>query len=247
MAQEDQDNVSAEVDLQEATDMLEVPDDAQNADMAADSSVAGTEDQTINVENFGTSMELLQMTQSELFALGASFEKLLAALGGDRDRLGDAIYGTKTSSLVTLKDSFITPRAVLSLALFNGFRVLGHKSQDPEELRLFVETLAFKHLGLDVQLQRVTSVIDGFLELCEQNVRGELLPGSGLAWRKLLTYTGSCFRYVNTTSGERLKVIKADWETIASAGEQDTGENHSFAGMCAFSMGIMGEEAEGAR
>lgn len=31
-----------EVDLQEATDMLEVPDGAQNADMAADSSVAGT-------------------------------------------------------------------------------------------------------------------------------------------------------------------------------------------------------------
>ena len=42
------------------------------------------------------------------------------------------------------QDKFITPRAVLSLALFNGFRVLGHKSADPEELRLFVETMAFK-------------------------------------------------------------------------------------------------------
>ena len=42
------------------------------------------------------------------------------------------------------QESFMTPRAVLSLALFNGFRVLGHKSEDPEELRLFVETMAFK-------------------------------------------------------------------------------------------------------
>jgi len=254
MAEED--NVSnSEADRQEdsATDMVEVPENGQ--DMDVDSSAAGTEDAaaaaaqaaldlTINAENFGTSMELLQMTQSELVVLGASFEKLLTALGGDRDRVGDAIYGAKTSALATVKDSFITPRAVLSLALFNGFRVLGHKSQDPEELRLFVETMAFKHLGLDVTLQRVTSVIDAFVELCQQNVR-ELPPGSLLAWRKLLTYTGSCFRYVNTTYGERLKVIKADWDTIASAAEHDADENHSFTGMCAFSMGIMGEEAEG--
>ena len=44
-------------------------------------------------------------------------------------------------------------------------------------------------------MQRVTSVIDSFLELMQQNVRGELPPGSLLAWRKLLTYTGSCFRH----------------------------------------------------
>ena len=40
----------------------------------------------------------------ELVALGASFEKLLAALGGDRDRVGDAIYGAKTTALVTVKE-----------------------------------------------------------------------------------------------------------------------------------------------
>ena len=42
------------------------------------------------------------------------------------------------------EDKFMTPRAVLSLALFNGFRVLGTKSADPEDLKLVVETMAFK-------------------------------------------------------------------------------------------------------
>ena len=42
------------------------------------------------------------------------------------------------------QDKFITPRAVLSLALFNGFRVLGTKNVDPEHLRLSVEGMAFK-------------------------------------------------------------------------------------------------------
>ena len=50
-----------------------------------------------------------------------------------------------------------------------------------------------RHLGQDVTLARVTNVIDGFLELMQQNVR-QMPPGSLLAWRKLLTYTGSCFR-----------------------------------------------------
>ena len=93
-------------------------------------------------------------------------------------------------------------------------------------------------------------------------------------------------RYINTTFGQRLKVIEArkrlwgkargrkciekealvshdtrhshvqhlqfyrcifqaDWQTIQSAAEVDHDENHTFSGMCAFSMGIMGEEAEG--
>ena len=43
-------------------------------------------------------------TQSELVVLGASFEKLLTALGGDHDRVGDAIYGAKTSALATVKE-----------------------------------------------------------------------------------------------------------------------------------------------
>jgi hypothetical protein len=50
-----------------------------------------------------------------------------------------------------------------------------------------------RHLGLDITLQRVTGVTDSFLELCQQNIK-DMPPGSLLAWRKLMTYTGSCFR-----------------------------------------------------
>eukprot|EP00438_Fugacium_kawagutii_P032802 Skav211939 [mRNA] locus=scaffold1086:614185:618354:- [translate_table: standard] len=160
---------------EEITDMQEVVEDGESASNAGESTAEIASEPVeiaangfglaITAENFGVNMDLLQLSQSELFALGRSFELMLAALGGDRDRAGDAIYGAKTTQLIAVKDSFVTPRAVLSLALFNGFRVLGHKSENPEELRLFVETMAFKHLGQDI-------------------------------------------RYVNTTFGERLKVIQ---------------------------------------
>eukprot|EP00438_Fugacium_kawagutii_P018862 Skav221108 [mRNA] locus=scaffold233:48017:51407:+ [translate_table: standard] len=251
MAEEDSDAGVAEAEPsipdESVTEMQECDSNGGGTTVPSDSEAVSAMNNVgavITTENFGVAMDLLKLSQSELFALGRSFELMLGALGGDRDRVGDAIYGAKTSRLVTAMESFITPRAVLSLALFNGFRVLGHKSEDPEELRLFVETMAFKHLGLDITHQRVTGVTEAFLELMQQNVR-EMPPGSLQAWQKLLFYTGSCFKYVNTTYGERLKVIQADWKTIVTAAEHDDDENHSFSGMCAFSMGIMGEQAEG--
>lgn len=43
-------------------------------------------------------------SESELFALRRSFELLLSALGSERDKVGDAIYGVKTTTLIAVKD-----------------------------------------------------------------------------------------------------------------------------------------------
>ena len=42
-------------------------------------------------------------TDDELLALNRSFDLSVNALGGDRDRVGDAIYGALTGSLLTMK------------------------------------------------------------------------------------------------------------------------------------------------
>ena len=42
-------------------------------------------------------------TDEELGALNRSFDLLVSSLGGDRDRVGDAIYGALTGSLLTMK------------------------------------------------------------------------------------------------------------------------------------------------
>eukprot|EP00438_Fugacium_kawagutii_P032808 Skav211945 [mRNA] locus=scaffold1086:762172:764871:- [translate_table: standard] len=78
-------------------------------DVATDSAAPAVDDKNvvgavITEENFGKAMDLLQLSQSELFALGRSFELMLTALGGDRDRVGDAIYGAKTTRLITAKE-----------------------------------------------------------------------------------------------------------------------------------------------
>ena len=121
--------------------------------------------------------------------------RLLSAMGGDREAVGDAIYGLKINALVAIKegtighllffwycsnlplclgdrcflllssnrssgllvhgffcrtlepqDNFTTPRAVVSLRFFNCFRLLLEKADNENELKIYVETLAFKHL-----------------------------------------------------------------------------------------------------
>ena len=89
--------------------------------------------------------------------------------------------------------SFKTPRALMSLRLFNGFRVMCEKCEDSEALESFVETLAFKHLGIEVTEPRIEAVCDYVVDLVEQHVE---LPGSSAAWRQILSYAGTTYASV---------------------------------------------------
>ncbi|CAK9001133.1 Retrovirus-related Pol polyprotein from transposon TNT 1-94 [Durusdinium trenchii] len=222
-------------------------------------------------DGFGESMRLVKLSTTEVNVLRQSFDMLLQALGNDREAVGDAIYGTKIGALVAIKDSFTTPRAVVSLRFFNCFRLLLEKAEDTEEMRIYVETLAFKHLNTEITEQRVEAVIGAYLELLTINVPN-LPPGTPAAWRNLLSYCGSCYRFVGDTYGERLRVIKEDWQVVQQAskhesekasnngeegeggeggegGEEDTkddsAETFSFGRMCAFSNEVMGQKTEG--
>ena len=49
---------------------------------------------------------------------------------------------------VAFQDQFITPRAVMSLRLFNGFRVVVEKADDPAALLNFTVPWTFPALSL---------------------------------------------------------------------------------------------------
>ncbi|CAK9004974.1 unnamed protein product [Durusdinium trenchii] len=195
--------------------------------------------------------ELLHLSATELCVLKQSWEMFMKSLGGERETVGDAIFGALSHRLTCIKEAFQgRPRAIISLNLFNGFRLLCDKSPVPEDLRVHVETLAFKHLGCEINQQRVDGVTEAFLELVTQNVP-DLPPGSVNVWQKVLTYTGSCCRYISSTYTDRLKIIQDDWRVIQSAQDQEHEEgteehvNRSFAGMCAFSSEVIGQPTEG--
>ena len=276
MAAQEAEEVLAErepTENQPAEEELSETENLPDSDFEA-ASGGGAQDSTAGSNsNFGEAMTLLKMSLTDITLCRKSFDLLLASLGNDREAVGDAIYGTKISALVAIKDSFKTPRAVMSLRFFNCFRLLLEKAEDHEELKMYVETLAFKHLGLEITEMRVDRVIDAFLELLTQNVPA-LPPGSAAAWRTMLSYCGSCYRFVGDSYGERLRVIKDDWASVQRSakekeeaqskeskeegGEEDElgspkgekvgaggAETFSFGRMCAFSNEVMGQKTEG--
>lgn len=83
---------------------------------------------TAGNSNFGETMNVLKMNSTDITLLRTSFDLLLHAMCNDREAVGDAIYGTKIGALVAIKDSFTTPRAVVSLRFFNCFRLLLEKA-----------------------------------------------------------------------------------------------------------------------
>lgn len=194
--QPEEDQVSA------AEDMSDAPISEFEASPTESANKSGE-----HAASFGETMNVLKLSPTEVSLLRKSFDMLLLALGNDREAVGDAIYGLKIHALVAIKDNFTTPRAVVSLRFFNCFRLLLEKAEDPDELKIYVETLAFKHLQNDVTELRVDKVIDAFNELLTNNVP-DLPPGTWAAWRTLLSHTGSCYRFVGETYGERLRIIK---------------------------------------
>ena len=67
------------------------------------------------------------------------------------------------------QENFTTPRAVVSLRFFNCFRLLLEKAEDPNELKIYVETLAFKLLGREGIVGDGGSVL-GLAEICAVGV-----------------------------------------------------------------------------
>ncbi|CAK9102504.1 Retrovirus-related Pol polyprotein from transposon TNT 1-94 [Durusdinium trenchii] len=204
----------------------EAVSDAMDSDFGAGIDPEGKQQVGDGAAGFGETMNQLALSSTEATVLRQSFDMVLAALGNDREALGDAIYGLKIHALVAIKENFTTPRAVVSLRFFNCFRLLLEKAEDPNELKIYVETLAFKHLNNEITEQRVEAVQDAFNELMVQNVPN-LPPGTAAAWRKLLSYTGSCYRYVGDTYGERLRVIKEDWAAVQKSATDDRNKDET--------------------
>ena len=90
-------------------------------------------------QDFGQSMGLLKLTQPEVVVLKQSFDMLTMALGEDKEAVGHAIYGVLTGALLSLTEKFTTPRTLMAMRLFNGFRLMVDKCDDPEKLKSLLD------------------------------------------------------------------------------------------------------------
>mmetsp|Transcript_38853 Transcript_38853/g.91445 ORF Transcript_38853/g.91445 Transcript_38853/m.91445 type:complete len:1189 (-) Transcript_38853:271-3837(-) len=166
----------------------------------------------IEVESFGQ----LSLSPDAVEEIRNTWEAMIKACNG-REEVGLAIYTTMIEALPALSDLFTTPKAVQGMRYMHGFRLLVENVGSPPELRLYVETLAFKHLDYDLTVSQLATFRAAIMDLFIAELGESFSSLAQESWCKLLNYTGGAFVFVRCEFSQYIKVLSASW-AIANRG-----------------------------
>jgi len=240
--QEDQDaNPDAEVDDHEhesaEVDGVDIVGDAQN----------------IVTDSFGD----LLLPENQVQELQAAWA-LVINMSGNRDLLADLIYSAFFGASASLEHLFVTPRAVAAFRFFNGINTFIANCGDSSRLRIYVETLAYGHMYLNITEPRVHIIRDAFVDLLVVELGSKLTSAAAEACVSLLNYIGGAQIYIKATYHERMKILEESWslandasknaERMASVSQEmlKKAEQHSeTSSQGSFGLGSKGNKQDG--
>ena len=91
--------------------------------------------------------------------------KLLVAAEGSQQAGDELLYASLFESAPSMHSLFVTPRAVQSMNFVAVLDETVRSTDDPEKLKITVETLASEHLDWDVTISRCVIFRDAIIDL----------------------------------------------------------------------------------
>merc|ERR1719453_1700640 len=101
----------------------------------------------------------------------------------------------------------------------NGLAGFVMALEDPERLKILVETLGFGHLHLDVTVPRVVIFRDAILDIFAVELAEKFSSSAREAWTRLLNYVGGAIIFVKANYADRINTLLESWK-IATDGKQ---------------------------
>merc|ERR1719329_1809164 len=172
----------------------------------------------VDVHNF----DLLTVAPADIEAAQQSWKTFISSAASP-EAAGEAIYAALFEGAPSLQSLFTTPRAVQAIKFMNGLAGFVMALDDPEKLKVLVQTLGFGHLHLDVTVPRVVIFRDAILDLFAVELAERFPPEAARAWKALLNYVGGALIYIKVNYAERIRTLLQSWET-ANKGDE-TGSN----------------------
>eukprot|EP00929_Paragymnodinium_shiwhaense_P052608 TRINITY_DN26354_c0_g2_i1.p1 TRINITY_DN26354_c0_g2~~TRINITY_DN26354_c0_g2_i1.p1 ORF type:complete len:1139 (-),score=307.76 TRINITY_DN26354_c0_g2_i1:137-3553(-) len=161
----------------------------------------------INSDEFG----LLELDDAELADAQKTWSTLLAAFPTTQ-ACGEALYDAFFHAAPSLQSLFQTPKGVQALRFVTSFNVLCNCLNDPETLKAHVETLAFGHLSIDVNVPRAIIVRDAFMDMVALEMGSKLTTSGAVGIVKLLNYASGAFMFTRTHYAGRLTLLAESWQ-----------------------------------
>lgn len=205
-----------------AAPVAPTPSKAAEAEAFNTSDAAGQ----INVNSF----EELVIDPEIKFLTQDAWKKFLTQ-ANSRQAAGEAIYTALFEGAPSLQNLFTTPRAVQAMRFMTGLNQIVNAMDNPAQLKVFVETLGFGHLHLEVTIPRVAIFRDAIIDLLVVELGEKFTPAAREGWNALMNYVGGAIIYVKSHYSERIATLLASWKSANTGNDKqrqmENDSNHS--------------------
>eukprot|EP00929_Paragymnodinium_shiwhaense_P053815 TRINITY_DN2697_c0_g1_i2.p1 TRINITY_DN2697_c0_g1~~TRINITY_DN2697_c0_g1_i2.p1 ORF type:complete len:1104 (+),score=257.39 TRINITY_DN2697_c0_g1_i2:144-3314(+) len=164
-----------------------------------------------------TGQEIVTNSFGELYlpgeqakALEGAWDMLVKQVGG-RDAVAAIIYDTFYNASPALESLFVTPKRVLTFQIFLGLNNFITNTRKPDQLRMFVESLANRHMGWDVSVPQVNLIRDALVDMMVVELGSKFTSEAATGFVSLLNYIGGGIIYIRETYKERMDVLLDSW------------------------------------
>eukprot|EP00929_Paragymnodinium_shiwhaense_P115083 TRINITY_DN836_c0_g1_i1.p1 TRINITY_DN836_c0_g1~~TRINITY_DN836_c0_g1_i1.p1 ORF type:complete len:1114 (-),score=302.79 TRINITY_DN836_c0_g1_i1:58-3399(-) len=164
-----------------------------------------------------TGQEIVTDTFGELFLPFDQREHLIAAWGallkncGSRDAVADLLYTTYYNASPSLESLFVTPKAVLAFRLYMGVNNFFSNTRDSAKLRALVETQAYQHMVLEIDIPRVHIIRDAVVDMLLVELGSKLTSEAATACVSLYNYIGGAMIFIKANYQDRMTTLSESW------------------------------------
>ncbi|CAE8642040.1 unnamed protein product, partial [Polarella glacialis] len=130
------------------------------------------------------------------------------------EEAGDALFTAIFESAPTLQSLFTTPKAVQSMRFVHELDSVVATLNKPKALKNIAESLAFRHLNLDVTVPRAMIFRDAILDLIEAELGDRFTTEARRGFTILLGWMAGANIYVKASFGDRLRLLQESWRKV---------------------------------
>eukprot|EP00930_Biecheleria_cincta_P042504 TRINITY_DN29251_c0_g1_i1.p1 TRINITY_DN29251_c0_g1~~TRINITY_DN29251_c0_g1_i1.p1 ORF type:complete len:1177 (+),score=268.20 TRINITY_DN29251_c0_g1_i1:131-3661(+) len=188
-----------------------------------DSDVFGSDgiDAPTNIEDAAEDINTASFNELHLPASGIKEVReawaLFLSCFSTREAAAEAMYNSIFESAPSLQSLFTTPKAIQSMRFLDEVCKYIDLLSQPKQLKNLVETLAFRHLNLEVTVPRAMIFRDAIVDLVATEMDGKMSDEARLGMMALLGWVGGANIFVKANYGDRLRKISDSWRKVSSA------------------------------
>lgn len=156
------------------------------------------------------SLDLIHMSSAQAIETQDAWDMFIDSFES-AEAAGEAMHDAMIEAAPAISTFFKMPRAVAAMRLQEGIHQIINSLAEPQDVKNLVDILGFKHLELEVTVQRVEQIRDGLMELISNELGTNLTQGKATGLLHVFNYIGGALIYIRSQYAERVKLLSSSW------------------------------------